>query len=113
MKLELEIELKNTGDVVRLAGMALLAAAFVQELRKPASMRTWHGAVADVVPYDFRAPTLERVRDAYWSPNNPDLFTPMAFGVGWGINVPTLIRNAGKMAQGGVEEVRQRLASRF
>jgi hypothetical protein len=27
--------------------------------------------VANLVPYDFRIPTLGRVRNTYWNPNGP------------------------------------------
>lgn len=56
--------------------------AVIQELRKPADERTWHGKVASFVPYDFRIPTMERIRDAYWNPEGP-IVSPRAFGVGW------------------------------
>ncbi len=65
---------------------ALLAAAVVQELRKPPEERTWHGRVFDLVPYDLRMPTFERIRQAYWNPDNPSVFADRVLGVGWGIN---------------------------
>lgn len=113
MKLEFEISLDNTRDIVRLAGMLVIGLAIAQELRKPPAIRTWHGAVVDTVPYDFRAPTLERLRDSYWNPNNPDLFTPAVFGVGWAINIPILLRNASRLVQEGLAEVRERMGARF
>jgi hypothetical protein len=45
------------------AAVALVAAAVVKELRKPPAERTWHGRVAGVVPYDFRRPTVARLRE--------------------------------------------------
>lgn len=66
----------------RLVLFIIGAAAIAQELRKPASERTWHGKVADFVPYDFRKPTLERFREAYWNEAGP-ILSPRAFGVGW------------------------------
>jgi hypothetical protein len=42
--------------------------------------------VADFVPYDFRMPTVERIRSAYWNPDAP-LLTSKAFGVGWAVNL--------------------------
>ena len=79
-------------SVVRVATMALTATAVVQELRKPAGQRTWHGQVGGLVPYDFRRPTLERVRGALWNPDSERLVTPQVFGVGWTLNVGRLLR---------------------
>ena len=56
--------------------------AVVQELRKPANERTWHGKVGGFVPYDFRKPTIERFRESYWNDAGP-ILSPRAFGVGW------------------------------
>ena len=73
--------------IVKLASAALVVAAVAQELRKPSSERTWHGRVGGFVPYDFRPPTLERLREAWWDPDNPRIFTDRVFGVGWAINL--------------------------
>ncbi|MBL7184567.1 MAG: hypothetical protein ISS50_08995 [Anaerolineae bacterium] len=71
-------------------GMGLIAAAIYQELQKPPEERTWHGRIAGFVPYDFRLPTLERLRDAYWNPDEPRIFTDRVMGVGWAINFCSL-----------------------
>jgi hypothetical protein len=73
-------------------GMGLIAAAVYQELRKPPEERTWHGRVAGLVPYDFRLPTLERVREAYWNPDEPRIFTERILGIGWAINLYSLLQ---------------------
>jgi hypothetical protein len=65
--------------------------AVVQELRKPAEERTWHGKVADFVPYDFRMPTMARFRDTYWNPEG-SIISSKAFGVGWAPNLGALTR---------------------
>lgn len=78
--------------IVQLAGGALVVAAIAQELRKPAESRTWRGRVAGLVPYDFRIPTLGRIRDRMWAPENPQILTPEFFGVGWTVNVGRLVR---------------------
>ncbi|MGA7270094.1 MAG: hypothetical protein WB239_03380 [Acidimicrobiia bacterium] len=59
--------------------------AIVQELRKPAEKRTWHGKVGDLVPYDFRMPTAQRFRDTYWNPDGP-VVSSKVWGVGWAPN---------------------------
>lgn len=63
--------------------------AIVKELRTPASERTWHGRVGGLVPYDFRIPTLQRVRDTFWNPDGP-IVSPQVFGVGWTVNLGAL-----------------------
>ncbi|MBI4497876.1 MAG: hypothetical protein HY689_08270 [Chloroflexi bacterium] len=84
--------MKSWRDVVRLAALALVGAALAQELRKPQAERTWHGTVGGLVPYDFRPPTWERLRAAYWNPEDDRLLTPMPFGVGWAVNFGALRR---------------------
>jgi uncharacterized membrane protein len=63
----------------------LTVAAVVRELRLPADERTWHGRIL-YVPYDFRLPTLERVRERLWAPEDERLLVPHVFGVGWTVN---------------------------
>lgn len=72
--------------LLSMAAMAVFAIAVVKELRAPEGERTWHGQVG-VVPYDLRPPTLGRLREAWWNPDDPRLFTPRAFGVGWAVNL--------------------------
>jgi Family of unknown function (DUF5808) len=48
-----------------------------------------HGTMLGI-PYDFRMPTLSRVRERFWNPEDPRIFTPRVFGVGWDINLPSL-----------------------
>jgi hypothetical protein len=43
--------------------------------------------VLGVVPYDFRPPTWDRIRDAYWNPRSDRLFSDRVFGVGWAVNL--------------------------
>ena len=87
---------KNRPDhVVRGIWNAILAViaviAIVQELRKPKEERTWHGKVGDLVPYDFRIPTVERIRTTYWNPEGP-ILSGKAFGVGWAPNFGVVAR---------------------
>jgi uncharacterized protein DUF5808 len=73
--------------LVRFAAVGLVVAAVATELGKPESERTWEGRVFGVVPYDFRPPTWERIREAYWNPNSDRLFSDRVFGVGWAVNL--------------------------
>jgi Family of unknown function (DUF5808) len=74
-----------------LIGAGLIGAAVATELSKPAGKRTWHGRILGFVPYDFRPPTIERIKSRMWNPNDPRLFTPRAFGVGWDVNWAQLL----------------------
>ena len=72
-------------NLYRLALLVIGVIAIVQELQKPPKERTWHGKVGDFVPYDFRMPTTERIRETYWNPEGP-VISSKAFGVGWAPN---------------------------
>jgi len=72
---------------MRLTAVGLVVAAVATELAKPEAERTWHGRLLGVVPYDFRPPTWERFRSAYWNPASDSLFSDRVFGVGWAINL--------------------------
>jgi hypothetical protein len=73
--------------LIRATVAAFVVAAVVTELRKPEEDRTWHGRVGGMVPYDFRPPTWNRIRRAYWNPESDDLFNDRVFGVGWAVNL--------------------------
>jgi hypothetical protein len=87
---EIEVEIKGLRGLATLLGAAAVAAAVAQELRTPRERRTWHGRLARVVPYDLRPPTLARLRGSMWDPCKPDVLAPMAFGVGWTVNLAAL-----------------------
>ena len=70
---------------------ALLAAAIIQELRKPPDERRWVGKVAGIVPYDLRRPTFRRLLASVWSPDDSRILMPYGFGVGWTVNVGRLV----------------------
>lgn len=88
-------ELSALMSLIRTAVLAAVAGAIYVELRKPPEQRTWNGRLLGVVPYDFRMPTLEGLRQAYWNPRSPKVFTPRPLGVGWAVNIPTLLRRLG------------------
>jgi hypothetical protein len=90
--------MKLFSQFMRWLAVGLLAAAIIQELRKPAAERTWRGQVAGLVPYDLRWPAVDRVRAALWTPENPDLFIPTPFGVGWSINLAAVADAARKLS---------------
>ncbi len=79
--------------LVTLVTLGLLAAAVVQELRRPKEERDWQGHIAGV-PYDLRPPTPTRLRAAYWNPDDPRIFPPRPAGVGWAVNVGRLVHRS-------------------
>ena len=83
----------------RLALAIIGLIAVIQELRKPPNERTWTGKVADLVPYDFRRPTIERVRSTYWNPEGP-IIAGKVFGVGWAPNFGALAKIVGNWRAG-------------
>ena len=91
--------MKDLMNTIRTLAWAALIAAIYQELRKPPAERTWHGKVGGVIPYDFRIPSVERMRAAYWDPDSDRVFTDQVLGVGWSVNVPVLIRKLQQAAE--------------
>jgi hypothetical protein len=70
----------------------LFVAAVIQQLRQPKDERQWVGKVAKIVPYDLRRPTAQRLLASVWSPDDPRLFMPYGFGVGWTLNLGRVVR---------------------
>jgi hypothetical protein len=75
-------------------GLAAIGAAIATELSKPAEERTWHGTIVGVVPYDFRRPTADSVRQKLWNPTG-NFWSPSVFGVGWTPNLGRLAAQTG------------------
>jgi len=73
--------------LVRIVTIGVVVAAVATELAKPEEERTWQGRVFDLVPYDFRLPNWDRIREAYWNPESDRLFSDRVFGVGWAVNL--------------------------
>lgn len=71
--------------------VGLVAAAIADQLTQPAELRTWHGEVFGI-PYDFRIPTLERLKATFWNKETTLVLVPHAFGVGWSINFYPLVQ---------------------
>ncbi len=79
------------GDVLVISGIAaLMGLAFREQLRMPPEERTWHGTLYGI-PYDFRRPTIERLRETFWNKDTARVLVPQFFGMGWSINLYPLI----------------------
>jgi hypothetical protein len=44
------------------------------------------------LPYDWRRPTLKRMRLELWNPRSRRIFVPKAFGWGYGVNFAAVLR---------------------
>src|SRR5437667_9377602 len=107
--------LRGIRRLMRLTAVALVVGAVATELSKPEAERTWHGRVIGIVPYDFRPPTWDRIRDAYWNPASDRLFSDRVFGVGWAINLyraKTLLEHTFRRLMGSPEQVSIRMTVR-
>ncbi len=94
--------MKAINRLVVLILVALGATAVREQVQRPPQERTWHGKVLNV-PYDFRMPTLSRARERLWNPDEPSLFSPQVWGVGWTLNFYQLaqrLRRKGGDAEG-------------
>jgi hypothetical protein len=70
--------------------LVYVAIAITQQLQRPPEERTWYGKIAGI-PYDFRIPTVERIRATFWNKDTSQIFLPQAFGIGWSINLYPII----------------------
>jgi hypothetical protein len=75
---------------IEAAVITVTIAAVCQELEKPREERRWNGKLG-VVPYDFRIPTIARLKQTFWNEENDRIFTKTAFGIGWGVNIYALL----------------------
>src|SRR5437867_13307026 len=67
-----------------------VAIAITQQLQRPAEERTWYGKIAGI-RYDFRLPTVERIRNTFWNKDTSQIFLHHAFGIGLSINMYLII----------------------
>jgi len=90
--------------IIQATAITLSLTAVCQELEKPKEDRKWYGTVAGFIPYDFRLPTTEKLKEAYWNPFEKRVFTPEVFGVGWAVNFYTLLERLRLIGRGISEE---------
>lgn len=91
-------------EILQATVITLALAAVCQELEKPREERKWHGKVTGIIPYDFRLPTIEKFKEAYWNPYESRIFTPEVFGIGWAINFYALLERVRLIGQEISEE---------
>ncbi len=83
-----QLTLSNAMVLIGIA--ALMGLAIREQLQMPPEGRTWHGTLYGI-PYDFRRPTIERLRKEFWNKDTARVLVPHTFGMGWSINFYPLI----------------------
>ncbi len=78
------------GVMIGIGVVALIGLAVREQLQMSPEERTWHGKLYGI-PYDFRLPTIERLRETFWNKNTARVLVPHAFGMGWSVNFYPLI----------------------
>ena len=91
---------KSFTRMLQAMAISLILVAVCQEIEKPKEERTWHGKIAGFIPYDFRIPTMEKFKEAYWNPYESRIFSPRVFGIGWTINFYALLERLSLFRQG-------------
>ncbi len=90
--------MKGIRRLVWLVMVYVAVQALREQLSLPPEERTWFGRVGPV-PYDFRVPSLDKVRNALWNPDDNRLFTGMVLGIGWTVNFAQVVRIARELRQ--------------
>ena len=69
----------------------VVLAVIYEELRKGPEDERWRGRALGFVPYDLRPPSLRRIRETYWNPDDERIFPGKVAGIGWGVNFAALV----------------------
>ncbi len=77
--------------LVVFAGATLAMLVVLDQVGRRPEDRDWHGRVVGV-PYDFRMPTVERLRARVWNADDERIIVPHVIGIGWTINLFQLKR---------------------
>ena len=83
---------KPRNPVLFIVVVTIAVVAVRRQLALPKEERTWHGVVDVPVPYDFRFPTVDRVRRSVWDPEDERVILPRAFGIGWSVNAAAVLK---------------------
>jgi hypothetical protein len=70
--------------------------------------RRSHGTFLKV-PFEFRVPTLQRIKERLWNPEESRVFTPRVFGIGWTLNFHRVLSLLGLVKRDGQEAARGEL----
>jgi hypothetical protein len=83
--------MKRKNRWIAFAAAVLTVVALLDQLGRRPEDRDWQGRALGV-PYDFRPPTLDRMRARLWNPEDEHIFVPHVFGIGWTVNLYQLKR---------------------
>jgi hypothetical protein len=89
--------------LLQAAAITVALAAVCQELEKPREEREWHGKLG-LIPYDFRFPTLQRFKNAFWNPESGHIFTPQPLGIGWTVNFHAIVEKVWLVSESYLSE---------
>ncbi len=78
------------GKILKFMIAAAVAATAVHAYRERKSHGSFYG-----IPFDFRVPTIGRIRERMWNPDDTRVITPTVFGAGWSINLYQAGRDMG------------------
>ena len=76
--------------LIEAAAITVTLAALCQEMEKPREQRHWYGKLG-FIPYDFRLPTISRLKESFWNASDSRIITSEPFGIGWAINFFALL----------------------
>lgn len=79
------------GRLITLVAAFLAVLAVLDQIGRRPGDRDWHGRVLGV-PYDFRLPTVDRLRARLWNSDDERVIVPQVVGIGWTINLYQLRR---------------------
>ena len=83
--------MRRRNRVIWRIGLLLAVVAVLDQIGRRPEDRDWHGRVLGV-PYDFRLPTVDRLRARLWNSDDERVIVPQVVGIGWTINLYQLRR---------------------
>ena len=87
------------GKILKTAVAAAFVATAIHAYRERKTHGDFHG-----IPFEFRAPTVERARERLWNPDDSRVLTPPVFGAGWSINLYQAARDMGLIRPASPQE---------
>ncbi len=76
----------------------VVAAFFAATVAYAIKTKQSHGRFVGV-PFEFRFPTIHRLKKRMWNKDDPRLFTERPFGIGWTINLYQAAKRIGAVTE--------------
>jgi hypothetical protein len=83
--------MQRRNRIITTVMIVLAIVAILDQLGRQPEDRDWNGRVVGV-PYDFRMPSINRLLERVWNPNDERIIVPQVFGLGWTVNLYQLKR---------------------